>query len=1765
MKRADLRGVFGLRKSFLSLGILTWSLFGINPAAAQTQDPTLTEQVNNTFSADAFQTDLFMGASTAQIPIQVPSAAGGVAPKITLRYSSSSVDEIKASQQGSWAGLGWVLETGGFVLHVMGETPSDDSYRLIFGGASYDLIKNGSDYHTKDESFLKVHYFNGGSDNYWVVTTKDGLQHRFGLTAESRQKGISADFQNSVIWRWYLDEVKTTSGVSITYSYDKVTTTATWMGDTKPYDQAVYLKEIKYAYRNGIPVGPERVIKFNRTGRPDWKDTSGSTIISLHEKQRLDSIEVLQNNAPVRKYVFVMDNSIDRDPDDRYWKDGTVGDLTLKSLNIFGADGITQLPSPSFAYNSWGYLETANNGLGGNVSYTYERIRNVYLNSNQVDEDCGPENYLHGDLQGCSSSQYAYILRDPAPNTIPLYRNQLEDGNGSCRQWWELNTVPHTCGDVEIYGYAWKTQTVDSVAINRVWAEDGEGGGGCGDSWLGKGGTCDLQFVAYARSGGVDYVAKDGGNWVDHVRGRVTSRTVSDGLGWSSMTKFISYYPNYGDAYLGFQEFRGYGQVRSIDPLGNYTDTFFRQDDDKKGRIDKVEVRNSAGALIAKTDNTWVVKTPFTSNLIKVVLLSRVDKYKCDAQPTCFQTAQTFTYDNLNGNPLQTASLGDVAIVGDERTETTDWSVDTNWIHRPIQITLKDAAGAVVRERWLTYDTRGLLTKEENRLLGPKGTAGNPTVTYAYDVFGNRTSTTDPLGCTTTTVYESSQTYPEKVTTCLSHETVFTYDTRFGVITSQRDPNLQTTTSAYDVFGRLIKKTGPLAGTSAYGSVSKFYLDFGTPNLQRIATYTTEEHGTSNVLVTEQFFDGLGRQDHTETDAPEGKIIATDVTFDIRGNVEKKSMPYFISPQGAPLETIFWTRFDYDVIGRQTKVTHPDGTFATTAYLKDVVTQTDENGNIKRRFIDAYDRIKKIEEVDGAATYTTTYAYDVEGSLIHVQNHLGHNTRIKYDLMGRKIAMCDPNMGAGPNTTACDTNTPGAWIYTYDNAGNLKTQKDAKSQTLYFDYDLQSRMARKTYPGGQQINWTYDISDLPDVNFPKGRLTKVIDLATETRLVYDKEGRVIKTERKIGGMPYVMTEQYNALGKVISEKFPDGETVNYTYDAGALAAIPGYIDHTSCLPNCITYNARGQKKTIKYANGVTSNFTYNETGTAPDFRLTNRNTAGSVVTFQNLTYDYDNVGNITSITDPIFTADRTFTYDRLNRLSAASGDFGAPVGGIPGPASCTYTYNAIGNITNKCNIAYSYNDPNHPSFVTNTSDGKTYTADANGNTASGAGRTFAWTPDNRVASVTMGSTASMDYDYTGIRIKKTSGTFVTLYPFAGYEIGPDGVISKFFKIGNEILAARKGTNEKLFYHNDHLGGINVITKLDGTRSQLTEYDPWGKVSRQEGNADPSHRFTGQELDPESGLYYYAGRYYDSQLGRFISPDMMIPKPDDPQSLNRYSYSINNPQRYIDPSGHSFWDFFKQIFNFARVIVAVLFVEVAPEYTILEIASVATSYSDSKKAGMASNILGYMAQASQVGRALYDRLITGRDVGPLVDTKTEEALATQTTKGATGYSVNGVLNFNEKSAAQVANASGMPVSRLIRTSGPLADLVKAGLAKLGITGVAGEVIAADLKDALPTLSAVSGHSAGAALLSSVLSRAEFAGLFQGVSVNLHAPIVSPAFAKAIESHTGATVSWHGSLLDTFTYLGRPIYMAPVGIMLAPLIPFVHPCAVSCPMP
>jgi len=107
-----------------------------------------------------------------------------------------------------------------------------------------------------------------------------------------------------------------------------------------------------------------------------------------------------------------------------------------------------------------------------------------------------------------------------------------------------------------------------------------------------------------------------------------------------------------------------------------------------------------------------------------------------------------------------------------------------------------------------------------------------------------------------------------------------------------------------------------------------------------------------------------------------------------------------------------------------------------------------------------------------------------------------------------------------------------------------------------------------------------------------------------------------------------------------------------------------------------------------------------------------------------------------------------------------------------------------------------------------------------------------------------------------------------------------------------------------YYHDDHLGSTGIVTDRCGQIVQQVTYTPYGEM-RSELNlgASVNYLYTGQQFDREVGLYYYGARYYDQSIGRFISPDTVIPNPADSQSYNRYAYCLNNPIHFNDPTGH----------------------------------------------------------------------------------------------------------------------------------------------------------------------------------------------------------------------------------------------------------------------
>ncbi len=450
----------------------------------------------------------------------------------------------------------------------------------------------------------------------------------------------------------------------------------------------------------------------------------------------------------------------------------------------------------------------------------------------------------------------------------------------------------------------------------------------------------------------------------------------------------------------------------------------------------------------------------------------------------------------------------------------------------------------------------------------------------------------------------------------------------------------------------------------------------------------------------------------------------------------------------------------------------------------------------------------------------------------------------------------------------------------------------------------------------------------------------------------------------------------------------DGELIN-SDDLTITVEDTPTVGEPTVFINDIEYNAAGQITKFTYGNGVITQNFYNAM-----FRLTRIYTVNAQGTvLQDLSYTYDSTGNIKSISDAVNSSDQTFKYDHLNRLTQAI----AP----ESYGTKNYSYDSIGNIMQKDNRTYTYGDgPAGPHAVTRTQGvgelTHTYTYDANGNMLTkqeqnGSLTEYYYDVENRLLDVKKDAAIVSEFKYDGDGGRTRKLTVSENIRFVGslYEETNNRASSYIF-LGN-MRIAQINDGKIFYYHTDHLGGTNVLTDKQGVKKQVLEYEPYGKIVRDEkfgmtDEQDAWYHFTSQYHDEESELYFYNARYYDPELGRFITADDIVQDPTNPVTLNRYQYVGNNPVNNIDPSGRSwksFWKKFGDFFSpFGRAIVTgdwanlgwqllnVITIAVAPgplKFAAgLSYASRATSHIGGTTAMEISRGLGYAGLAVSAG-------------------------------------------------------------------------------------------------------------------------------------------------------------------------------------------------------
>jgi RHS repeat-associated protein len=715
----------------------------------------------------------------------------------------------------------------------------------------------------------------------------------------------------------------------------------------------------------------------------------------------------------------------------------------------------------------------------------------------------------------------------------------------------------------------------------------------------------------------------------------------------------------------------------------------------------------------------------------------------------------------------------------------------------------------------------------------------------------------------------------------------------------------------YDGYGRVSQETRPDKNrTNFFYTPCSPSTPCSAPNAVLMVTkYSYTPGAQLNGPTVKTYYDTLNRVVRTETTGFDGvSNVVVDTEYDRFGRVYRTSRPYYAG------QAIRWTAYNYDALGRVVDVTGPDGAVVHTDYNGQTTTVT--NPLNQKRSTTVNGRGLTSQVIDDAGN-VLQYKYDAAGRLVQTIDPKGNVISMAYDLAGNKIVMTDPDFGT--------------INYVYDALGRLKQQTDAKGQVTAFQYDSIGRVTNRTEPD-LISTWTYDSCAMG-----RGKLCSTsADNGYKSTTAYGSDGRVSQSVTTID-KDYASLFTYDANGRLATLQYPSGFKVNYTYTQ------LGYLSEVRNTATNALYwkanrmDAEGHLLEQAYGNGVVTQQDFDPlTGRIKAIR------AGANASVQNLAYTYDKRGNLLTRSDSNQSLSESFLYDNLNRITSNTvNSTGA------GLVTQTYAYDSIGNITRRSDVGtYAYGAVNtrpHAVAQITRADGsiRQFTYDNSGNLVQEVerdaannviaprGRTETWTSFNMPLTLANASTSvQFVYGSDHQRIKEINPTYTTYFVHpdnAGgllYErdVKSTGTVEQRHFItagaaGAVAIVKRDASGVEtgvVYLHRDNLGSVTAVTDTNAIVSERMAYEPFGKRRAAGGAIDANGTLSGintnrgytnhEELD-SLGLVHMNGRVYDPSIGRFINPDPTVPYKNDLQSINRFSYTRNNPLRYIDLSGY----------------------------------------------------------------------------------------------------------------------------------------------------------------------------------------------------------------------------------------------------------------------
>ena len=551
----------------------------------------------------------------------------------------------------------------------------------------------------------------------------------------------------------------------------------------------------------------------------------------------------------------------------------------------------------------------------------------------------------------------------------------------------------------------------------------------------------------------------------------------------------------------------------------------------------------------------------------------------------------------------------------------------------------------------------------------------------------------------------------------------------------------------------------------------------------------------------------------------------------------------------------------------------------------------------------AYDVLNRRTSVIGPMSDTTVYTYD-SLFLRQMRDAIGQTYQIAHNALGWVTSRIDP-VGRQDQ-------------FQYDSSGNVRQVTNRRNQMIaWAAYDALNRPTSVT-ADGKTTTFAYDLHD---------GYTAVANNESTDTLNVDVAGRVRAQISVRAGTRYELRSTHNTRGlpDTLRMASPWADTIAYHYNASlALDTLRDLAGGRMALG----YDKHLLNATRTLPNGLSDTLVYPSTHTTAQVTYSN----GSVTSAIGAKYDYDTLGLVSdrhnlASNDTIINTGRDYTNDPLGRLTRY-GDYSVTTWSKciyePGygwdcssnsiknySAQEFYSYDKVGNRTDSNAVVTSGNR------LVRGFNGDSLVYDEDGNLiirihAGSATQRLYWSSLGRLDSVwTSGvGTVSFGYDALGRRVRKTLGSTATRYIYSGDNLvaevdggtptTPLAEYTYYPGVDQPYSLRRRMRSDSVFYYAQDFPG-NVVGLVDATRSLVAQYKykSYGADNGSSPGTVPNlFRFAARQLDSETGLYYMRARYYDPQLGRFVSEDPIGLA----GGINVYVYAGDNPVNGRDPSG-----------------------------------------------------------------------------------------------------------------------------------------------------------------------------------------------------------------------------------------------------------------------